>query len=635
LCYYRRYQKGDAVDLVGRNLGKYHILKELGQGGMGIVYKAFDPTLEREVAVKVLAAHLTGEDEFVQRFLREARAAAKLDHPNIVTIHEVGQEENLYYFVMTLLAGQSLAQILEGQGPLSFETVLSVTEQVAGALDYAHERGFVHRDVKPSNIVVDAQGRAVLTDFGLVRAEAGVRLTRTGVMLGTPEYMSPEQALEEEATAASDLYALAVVVYEMLVGQAPFQAQTPLGVLMKQLKEAPPRLRPRNPAISEELEEVVLAALSKDPRARPASGAIFVESLRQAMAASRREVPSSRVPPIAQPFPVPPDEPEEVAVLPMVPEGEIVAEPVPMTPRPVSPPAQPALETTRPSEQPEDRRRIPPWMWFVFGFGMIALAFAVGMFINMGTRGNHEPTVMEVSPTSTPDLGETDQPVLSPSPVIIVATGEPTEAPTETLPPRSTVTPSPLPTDTVPPTDTPVPTSTPAPTDTAPPPTETPRPTSTSPPTVTPTPCPEVTGPFAQIWLAEQERLGCALNEAHASWIAQEVFERGQMLWRQDTDGISVLYADGTFAVYDNPWQEGDPVFSCTDIAPEESPPTPIRGFGKIWCTYTEVREGLGWATEAERGFYGTVQDFEGGSILRTDGGDTYLLLASGIWSIP
>jgi len=181
-----------------------------------------------------------------------------------------------------------------------------------------------------------------------------------------------------------------------------------------------------------------------------------------------------------------------------------------------------------------------------------------------------------------------------------------------------------------------VPTTTPLLTPTAtrqPPPTATSLPTSTPFPTETPTPaCPEVTGPFAHIWQASGDRLGCATGAAHTTWIAHEPFERGQMFWREDTDYIYVLHNTGTWASYRNIWHEGDPVYSCPHSAPSESPPTPLRGFGRIWCTHPEVRDALGWATDYERGLYGTVQDFDRGVVLRIDPGETFALCGDGLW---
>ncbi|MFN3763455.1 MAG: hypothetical protein ACK4WK_09690, partial [Anaerolineae bacterium] len=147
--------------------------------------------------------------------------------------------------------------------------------------------------------------------------------------------------------------------------------------------------------------------------------------------------------------------------------------------------------------------------------------------------------------------------------------------------------------------------------------------------------CPAVGGPFAALWQQYQDRLGCAVNNAHTTWMAQEHFEWGQMFWREDTDRIAVLYGNGSWALYRDIWNEGDPEYSCPEIAPSQCPPTPRRGFGKIWCTYPAVRQGLGRATDYERGFHGTVQDFDRGSILRTDTGETVVMFGDGSWTGP
>ena len=183
----------DSNDLTGTQIGKYELRAEIGRGGMGTVYKGYDQMLDRYVAVKILAPHLVWEKEFVERFLREARAAARLKHPHIVTIHDVGQEGGWYYFVMEYLEGETLTDLIRRRGPLPPDEVLSILRPLAEALDYAHHRGLVHRDVKPANIIVGSEGQVTLTDFGIARATQETRLTATGTVVGTPEYMSPEQ----------------------------------------------------------------------------------------------------------------------------------------------------------------------------------------------------------------------------------------------------------------------------------------------------------------------------------------------------------------------------------------------------------------------------------------------------------
>jgi formylglycine-generating enzyme required for sulfatase activity/predicted Ser/Thr protein kinase len=228
------------TDSVPDKLGKYKIIEEVGRGGFAAVYKAVDTTLDRTVALKVLAPHLLWDPTFVQRFQREAKVAANLDHPNIVTIYEVSQIEGVYFIAMQFLEGRTLSQLLQAEGAWPVSRVQGVIEQVASALDYAHARGFVHRDIKPSNVIVTEDGQATLTDFGLVKAGEGTKLSTTGVVFGTPEYMSPEQAEGKVLDARSDIYSLGVVLFEMLAGRAPFVADTTPAVLYKHVHEPPP-----------------------------------------------------------------------------------------------------------------------------------------------------------------------------------------------------------------------------------------------------------------------------------------------------------------------------------------------------------------------------------------------------------
>ena len=184
----------DELNLVGTALGNYQILEEIGRGGMAIVYRAYQPSLNRNVAIKVLPPHFTFDRQFVQRFLREAQAAASLRHSNIVVVHDVGEQDGLYYIVMEYLEGRTLEQLIEREGPLPPARVARMAEGIASALDYAHRRGFVHRDVKPANIFVGEDDHPTLTDFGIAKAASGTQLTRSGMLIGTPQYMSPEQA---------------------------------------------------------------------------------------------------------------------------------------------------------------------------------------------------------------------------------------------------------------------------------------------------------------------------------------------------------------------------------------------------------------------------------------------------------
>ncbi len=281
------------MNLTGKMLGKYQMGPEIGRGGMGAVYKGYDPALRRTVAIKVLAPHLTWEKRFVDRFLREARTVAQLSHPHIVAIHDVGIQDGTYYLVMAFVEGETLRNLVAREGPLPPRRVAEILSQVAQALDYAHRRGVVHRDVKPGNILMESGRRPVLTDFGIAQAAQGTRLTATGMSLGTPEYMSPEQARGDPTDARSDVYSLGIVLYEMLTGHVPFRADTPLAVLRMQADSTPPSPRRFIASLSPEVEGVVLKALSKDPAKRyPSAGSLvkaLVEAIRGRLSAAEIE----------------------------------------------------------------------------------------------------------------------------------------------------------------------------------------------------------------------------------------------------------------------------------------------------------------------------------------------------------
>ena len=280
------------MNLLGRTIGNYQIREELGRGGMAVVYRAYQQSLNRYVAIKVLPPQFAFDREFVERFQREARAAAGLRHPNIVVIHDVGQEEGIYYIVMEYLEGQTLKQVIEQEGPLPPQRVGRIIEQVAAALDYAHRRGFVHRDVKPANIFVGEGDRVTLTDFGIAKAGAETQhLTRTGTLMGTPEYMSPEQAEGGTVDYRTDLYALGVVLYQMLVGRVPFRGTTPHAVLHAVIYEPPPPPRQINPNLPPVIEAVIMQAVAKRPEQRFQRGAEMVAALRAALAGKPATVP--------------------------------------------------------------------------------------------------------------------------------------------------------------------------------------------------------------------------------------------------------------------------------------------------------------------------------------------------------
>jgi serine/threonine-protein kinase len=248
-------------------LGEYEILAELGRGGMATVYLAHHIALERKVAIKVMAPALIDEG-LAERFRREARTAAALNHPHIIPIYGVYERSSLLYFVMKFVAGQSLDPILRKLGHLPVKMARTILAQAASALGYAHRRGVIHRDVKPANIMIDDEGWVVMTDFGIAKAPSATGLTLTGVTVGTPAYMSPEQCLGKEVTGASDQYSLGVVAYELLTGRKPFTAATAMAMMYAHFNEEPTPLREIRPDIPEDLEATVLRLLAKDPEKR-------------------------------------------------------------------------------------------------------------------------------------------------------------------------------------------------------------------------------------------------------------------------------------------------------------------------------------------------------------------------------
>ena len=255
----------------GQVIGNYEILAELGRGGMGIVYKALDRKLQRAVAIKLLSPHLAGDPEFVARFLREARAAAQLDHPNIARVYAVGEADGYRYIAMEYVKGQTLAGWIRTLGAIEAPRALEIVREAAAALAVAHHIGIVHRDIKPANIMIDEAGHVKVMDFGLAKFEdAASGVTRSGAVLGTPMYMAPEQVRGGEIDARADIYALGVTCYEMLAGQPPFTADTPLGLMYQVVEQPLPDLAACLPAPPAAVRRVVSRMTAKKTR-RPLS----------------------------------------------------------------------------------------------------------------------------------------------------------------------------------------------------------------------------------------------------------------------------------------------------------------------------------------------------------------------------
>lgn len=347
---------------IGETVGPYRIVEKLGQGGMATVFKAYHPALDRYVAIKVLHPAFQEDPHFLARFQREARIVAKLDHPNIVPIFDFSEHRGHPYLVMRFVEGETLKARL-AKGPLSLEEVWRVVRAVGDALSYAHRQGILHRDIKPSNIILTPDGHVYLTDFGLARmAQAGESTLSRDMMVGTPQYISPEQAKgETDLDVRTDIYSLGVVLYELLVGRVPFQADTPYAVIHDHIFSPLPLPRSINPDLPEPLERVLLKALAKDPDDRFQSVGEMVRAFEEALGMAST---------VAAPLP-----------------ETVVA------PRPVEtvPPAQ---------EKPRPRRRRRWWVWALVALGVLLCGV---VFLGAASRRGREGS----GAVGTPALGVT------------------------------------------------------------------------------------------------------------------------------------------------------------------------------------------------------------------------------------
>lgn len=410
-------------ELIGKSFGPYTIMDKIGEGGMALVYKGYQESLNRYVAIKVLRRELAHDEEFITRFRREALAVAKLNHPNILHVYDAGVAHGVYYIVMDYVEGGSLKDLI-AEGPLEMERAISIAAQLADALDHAHEQELVHRDVKPSNVLLARDGRPLLTDFGIAKAFfESSRLTRTGTSIGTPEYMSPEQAHGQSADARADIYALGIVLFEMLTGWVPFSAPTPVATLYRHVNDPPPPLRQANPDISPWLEAVTNKALAKDPDNRYDQAGDLAKVLRERRAPQKDAKRTS--------------------------------------------PRKKASTPARGSAGAEKRRARNPVSLLLGAIGVILLILlGGGAYVLLG--GTDVSTDMEISPTVialatnsaptqtliptyTPTQTATPSPTVepeTPTPVIVIVTNTPPPLPTTAEPsatPSPTETPTPTP----------------------------------------------------------------------------------------------------------------------------------------------------------------------------------------------
>lgn len=272
------------MDLVGKYIGsRYEIIEKIGNGGMATVYKAKCHVLNRFVAVKVLKEEFTTDDEFIRRFNIEAQSAAGLTHPNIVSVYDVGNDNGIYYIVMELVQGKTLKQIINEDGVLPWKWTINITIQIASALEAAHKNNIVHRDIKPHNIIITEDGVAKVTDFGIAKAVSNSTITAFGTTIGSVHYFSPEHARGGHTDAKSDLYSLGVVMYEMLTGRVPFDADTPVSIALKHMQEKPIEPIKLNPNIPFAINQIIVKAMQKEPEMRYISATEMLKDLTMAL----------------------------------------------------------------------------------------------------------------------------------------------------------------------------------------------------------------------------------------------------------------------------------------------------------------------------------------------------------------
>lgn len=269
--------------------GRYHILEKIGGGGMANVYKAHDVILDREVAVKVLQPQFSSDEQFIHRFRREAQAATSLNHPNIVNIYDVGEEDDTYYIVMEYVEGQTLKELIQMKGALDVEEAVGYMEQMLSALSHSHANQLVHRDIKPHNILVRHDGLLKVTDFGIARAISAATITHTNSVMGSVQYLSPEQARGGQVTFKSDIYSLGIVFYEMVTGRIPFSGDTAVSIAIKHLQHDTPSIKDLNEQLPQSIDNMIKRATEKDPLKRYDSIQDMEEDLSTVLHPSRLE----------------------------------------------------------------------------------------------------------------------------------------------------------------------------------------------------------------------------------------------------------------------------------------------------------------------------------------------------------
>jgi serine/threonine protein kinase len=344
---------------------RYRLMERIGAGGMSVVYKAQDLALGRLVAIKVLHESLTGDSAFLERFRKEARAAASLSHPNVVTVHDVGQDGDRHYIVMELVEGDDLKAIIRRWAPLPLEKALDLTVQICQGVGYAHRAGFVHCDVKPQNVLVTSGGRAMVADFGIARVISEATMSRSDLHWGTPHYFSPEQAAGEPATPSSDVYAIGVMRFEMLTGRLPFEAEAPAALALMHIRDDPPLVTDLRPSVPTPVAKIVQKVLAKEPSARYRTA----EQLGRILKSFYRESAQ-----LTRAMPAQPAQPVQPAQQ-ITPQAAARPRPAPV--QPAVQPRPPSIAAVTP-RRPEETADLGP-DWLAIFLGAIALLAILGL----------------------------------------------------------------------------------------------------------------------------------------------------------------------------------------------------------------------------------------------------------------
>ncbi|WP_050181494.1 Stk1 family PASTA domain-containing Ser/Thr kinase [Domibacillus robiginosus] len=371
--------------LIGKNLsGRYKIVRTIGGGGMAHVYLARDMILDRDVAIKVLRFDFAGEDEFLRRFQREAQAASSLAHPNIVSIYDVGEEDNIHFIVMEYVDGMTLKEYIQQFSPVSYETVIDIMRQMTAAVAFAHQHSIIHRDVKPHNMLIDRDGIVKMTDFGIAMAMSATSITQTNAVLGSVHYISPEQARGGMATKKSDIYALGIVMYELLTGKLPFSGESAVSIALKHLQTDTPSIKTMDPGIPQSIENIVLHATAKDPFHRYVSAEEMEHDLSTALEPYRLH---------EEKFKIPDDDDEVTKAIPI-----ISAKP----PERVQPSVPPVEIKQKPSTamntEPPKKKKKRKWPWFLLVMLILGVISAAAWTMLMVPKQTEVPDTNGTSP---------------------------------------------------------------------------------------------------------------------------------------------------------------------------------------------------------------------------------------------